>query len=135
MLLITDLFIVPTIIVSAILVKSILQSLGMNNQVIFMSCFFLVIHLLMTLLMRFQLRDVEDHYLGKNEFSAFAAVITAGCVSLTYIVTGLLPILKSPFFLLKYLPTSQYWYDLLIVSLPGLASHVLARLIGRSLLD
>ena len=134
MLLISDLVIVPSIIISAIITRALLHILGMNNQVIFLSCFFLVVHLCMTLLMRFQLRDTQDHYLSKNEFSAFAAVITAGAVILTYIATGLLPILKAPFFLLKYIPTSKYWYDLLIVSLPAVPTHVISRLIGHGLL-
>lgn len=129
----TDLLVFPIVILEAIIVKALLLFVGVSNSVVYMSCLFLLLHLSMTSLMRFQLRNLNDVYLSKIEASAFAAVITAGVTLMAYSVVGLLPMLKIPFFFLKWLPFSNVWMDLFIVSLPAYTSHLVARMVATSL--
>ena len=85
--------------------------------------------------MRAQLIGLQDTYMSKTELAAFSAIVTAIVAVGTYTIIGLLPILKAPFFLFKYLPLSQYWYDLFIVSVPTAMIHIASRLVSQGQLD
>uniref|UniRef100_A0A6C0J6I3 Uncharacterized protein n=1 Tax=viral metagenome TaxID=1070528 RepID=A0A6C0J6I3_9ZZZZ len=131
---ISDLLVFPLILIEAIALKAMLHGIGIANHVIYLSCLFLLLHLSFTGLMNFQLKNIDNNtpYLTKLEVSMFSAVFTSVVATGTYIIIGLIPQLKAPFFLLKYLPMSQYWYDLFIVSLPALLIHIGSRFISQS---
>jgi hypothetical protein len=133
--LLSDLLVFPIVMLGAIIVKSLLLTIGITNSVIFMSCFFLILHLCFTGLMYMQLKDFQDSYVTRIESSAFSAVLTSLAALGTYALIGLLPFLKFPFFFLKYLPYSQIWSDLLIVSLPAFGAHMGGRLVATGLLN
>jgi hypothetical protein len=86
-------------------------------------------------LMYFQVRNLQDNYISKIELSVFSAVILSMIAIGTYSAIGLIPVLKLPFFFLKYLPYSAYWSDLFIVALPTYFGHVGARILVQGLLN
>ena len=131
----SDFLIFPIVIIGAIGLKALLLSVGISNQVIFLTTFFLVLHLSLTALMHVQINYLQDTYVTRLELSAFAAVVSAIVAVFTYMSIGLLPALKLPFFFLRYLPYSTRWMDLFIVALPTYVSHFIARLVATGLLD
>jgi hypothetical protein len=130
-----DTLVFPLVIINALLVKSLLLTVGINNSVIFLACFFLMIHLSLTTLMYYQIREYRDTFVSKMESSAFVAVISTLVALFGYTVLSALPFLKLPFFFLKLLPWSSVWGDLSIVSIPVFVSHVTGRLIISKLLE
>ena len=131
----SDLLVFPIIIIGSIGLKALLLSVGISNKIIFLSCLFLILHLAFMSLMYFQVHNLQDNYISKIELSVFSAVIISLVAICTYSAIGLAPILKLPFFFLKYLPYSMYWSDLFIVALPTYIAHVLGRMLVQSLLS
>ena len=131
----SDLLVFPIIIIGSIGLKALLLSVGITNTVIFLSCLFLILHLSFTSLMYLQVYNLQDDYISKIEISVFAAVIISIVAICAYCVIGLIPILKTPFFFLKYLPYSANWSDLFIVAIPTYITHVLSRKLAHSILS
>ena len=131
----SDLLVFPIVILGAIGLKGLLLTVGIVNPIIFLACFFLIVHLLLTSLMHIQISTLQDSFVTRLEVSMFAAVVSAIVSISTYGVIGLLPMLKLPFFFLKYFPYSKIWSDLFIVALPTYISHFVGRLVAQGLLD
>lgn len=125
----------PAIMTIAILVKALLFSIGINNAIITMTVMFFMIHLSLTSLMYAQISHLQDTYITKMECAAFSAAISAIVAMGTYIVIGLMPSLKFPFFLLNLLPLSHLWKDLFIVSFPTFITHMAGRIISTGILQ
>lgn len=122
-----DFLVYPIVILGAIAVRTLLLTIGIDNSLIFMSCLFLVIHLCFTTLMFAQIRDMQDSFITRIESSAFVAVLSALTSLCTYGLISAIPILKAPFFFLKWLPYSNIWGDLSIVALPAFLTHTIGR--------
>jgi hypothetical protein len=110
--------------------------LGSDNPVVMLSSFFLLFHLSVTLFMRYySLRNQEDTFVTRGSLASSAAFATAFVAVLSYLVAGLAPIVKAPFFLLKYIPGNQYWLDHLIIGIPTFLTYMLTRYIAVNLLE
>lgn len=131
----SDLLVFPIVIFGAIGLNAILQSVGLTNKIIFLASFFLLCHLCFSTLMWFQLRSLQDTFVNKRELALFGAIAVAAVAVATYIVTGLFPITRLPFFFLKYLPGSQYWSELFVVAAPTYVSFVCSRFVAGSMLS
>ena len=131
----SDLLVFPIVITGTMLVKSLLLSVGISNDIVFLASLFLFFHLMLTVLMFVQVRHLQDTYITRLEVAAFAAVVSAIIGVSSYIIIGAMPILKSIFFFLKWLPYSKYWADLSIIAVPMYLSHLASRLVINGLLD
>ena len=131
----SDLLVFPIVITGTMLVKSLLLSVGISNDIVFLASLFLFFHLMLTVLMFVQIRHLQDTYITRLEVAAFAAVVSAIIGISSYIIIGAMPILKSIFFFLKWLPYSKYWADLSIIAVPVYLSHLASRLVINGLLD
>lgn len=131
----SDLLVFPIVITGTMLVKSLLLSVGISNDIVFLASLFLFFHLMLTVLMFVQVRHLQDTYITRLEVAAFAAVVSAIIGVSSYIIIGAMPILKSIFFFLKWLPYSKYWADLSIIAVPVYLSHLASRLVINGLLD
>ena len=130
----TDLLVIPIVICSSIIVKGLLIKAGAPNSIVFLACYSIVLQLLFTALFRFHLRDAKDSYVTKGECAFYGSLMSSATAVGTYVLMSLVPALKTPFFFLKWLPSSQYWADLLIVSLPTYVTYVAARIVAMGLL-
>lgn len=130
----TDLAVIPIVILEAIGLRALLLTVGISNTVIYLCCLFLVYHLSFSSLLSLQLRMLQDSFVSRFELSIFAAVITTLVAIATYCIIGLFPILKFPFFFLRYLPYSSLWSDLFIVAVPTYFAHFLSRFVAQTLL-
>tara|TARA_A100001015_G_scaffold269180_1_gene320638 strand:+ start:768 stop:1181 length:414 start_codon:yes stop_codon:yes gene_type:complete len=133
--LISDLLVFPIVITGTMLVKFLLLTVGISNDVVFLAALFLFFHIMLTVLMYVQIRGLQDTYITRMEVAAFAAVISSIVGVTSYIIIGALPILKTLFFFLKWLPFSKYWADLSIIAVPVYFSHLASRLVINGLLD
>lgn len=131
----SDLLVFPIVITGTMLVKSLLLSVGISNDIVFLASLFLFFHLMLTVLMFVQVRHLQDTYITRLEVAAFAAAVSAIIGVTSYIILGAMPILKSIFFFLKWLPYSKYWADLSIIAVPVYLSHLASRLVINGLLD
>ena len=131
----SDLLVFPIVITGTMLVKSLLLSVGISNDIVFLASLFLFFHLMLTVLMFVQVRHLQDTYITRLEVAAFAAVVSAIIGVTSYIIIVAMPILKSIFFFLKWLPYSNYWADLSIIAVPVYLSHLASRLVINGLLD
>ena len=133
--LLTDLLVFPIIITGTMLVKFLLLTVGISNDVVFLASLFLFFHIMLTVLMFVQIKGLQDTYITRFEVAAFSAMVSAIVGVTSYIIIGALPILKSLFFFLKWLPFSKYWADLSIIAVPVYLSHLAGRLVIHGLLD
>jgi hypothetical protein len=131
----SDLLVFPIVITGTMLVKSLLLTVGISNDVVFLASLFLFFHLMLTVLMFVQIRNLQDTYITRLEVAAFAAAVSSIMGIASYIVIGAMPILKSIFFFLKWLPYSKYWGDLSIIAVPVYLSHLASRLVINGILD
>ena len=129
-----DLLVIPIVIVEAILLRAILLLVGIQNSVVFLACLFLIYHISFTGLLYMQVRNLIDSYVTRLEVSMYSALLVSSVAIITYAAIGLFPILKVPFFLLRYLPYSNIWLDLFIVATPTYFAHVVSRMVSTGLL-
>jgi hypothetical protein len=134
----TDLLVFPIVLIVAVGLKYLLRLIGINNSIVYLSCLFLSLHLCLSGLLWLQLTSkdlVDARYISRFETATFAAVITTMIALITYIIIGLIPFLRIPFFFLRPLPASKYWSDLFIVAIPTFLSHVGSRMVAQSVMS
>ena len=84
--LISDLLVFPIVITGTMLVKFLLLTVGISNDVVFLASLFLFFHIMLTVLMYVQIRGLQDTYITRMEVAAFAAVISSIIGITSYII-------------------------------------------------
>ena len=128
----TDLLIPPGIFSLYLLANTTLLSLNINNKFVLLVFVYLFCHLFFSILMFCQLYslkcydgDVKD----KMNYSTFVAVLISMLVVLFYIFSGITPFFRYFVYPLTFLPKANIWIDHLVVSIPAIIAHKIARYI------
>lgn len=130
-----DLLIFPLLSLILFATKYCLMYVGIASPLVFLTCFFAIFHLAITIFIRIKMKNYDDRVIPRQlvaNASAFAVALTA---TITYIIIGAIPVLKAPFFLFKNIPSSQFWLDHLIVGIPTYIMFRLSDYITSGLLD
>jgi hypothetical protein len=130
----SDVLIYPIVILSAIGLRYLLLLVGIQNNVIYLSVLFLFLHLLISLLLNYQLSDHYRSYLTPREVAGVGAMIVTMTAILGYVAISFIPALKLLFYPLRWIYGSQVWLDLFIVATPAAVMHHVVRRVGESLL-
>lgn len=130
-----DLLIFPLLSLTLFSTKYGLFFAGIASPVILLTCFFALFHLAITLYTYFKLKDYDDRIVGRSTVATTMAFMAAFTATFTYMLLSFFPILKSPFFFLRYIPTNQYWLEHLIVGIPTYLVYRLSDYIVGGLLE
>ena len=134
----TDLLIPPGIFLLYLLANTTLLSLNINNKFVLLVFVYLFCHLFFSILMFFQLYTVKCYdgdIKDKMNYSTFVAVLISMLVVLFYVFTGISPFLRYLVYPLTFLPSATIWIDHLIVSIPAIIAHNMARYIIKKSLS
>ena len=113
-----------------IITNLVLKALNLDNQVIFISCLFLVTHFAYSHLMKIQLWNCnkENSIITCGEAATFASFFTSLVTVFAYFFVGVFPGFKNIMFLLKPLPYSDIWLDHIVMGLPTYLTHIIGLL-------
>lgn len=114
-----------------VFIKFGLQRANILSNIVFYTCFFLLLHLLFNVLLDVDNSESEGD--SNNNSNYFAATIMSMITILIYIIVGLLPFLRYLVYPLKYLPYSSVWLDHFIANVPISAFYVFTVYILKSI--
>ncbi len=122
--------IVPVLISSTIVLTNfVLRSVGVNNTIVHLSLFFLVFHLMMGLLLKYQTKTIDDinspPLISGKEVRGFGTTI----ISIVVVFSLILANLK---FVRMFIP-DYFWVEPFILSIPTITLMILTRIIAEHL--
>ena len=127
-----SLIIIPMLSGIFIITNLVLKALNLDNQVIFISCLFLVTHFAYSHFMKLQLwncdAENENSIITCSEAATFASFFTSLTTVFSYFFVSAFPNFKNIFFLLKPLPYSGIWLDHIVMGLPTYLTHIVGLL-------
>lgn len=133
-----DILVYPIVIFSAIFLRYVLLLINIQNNVVYLSVLFLFLHLLITGLLRYQLaaagKEPASAYVTPLEVAGVGAMFVTIVAIVSYIGISFMPMLKLPFYPLRFLPYSNIWLDLFIVATPAVVANMIVRNIGAAIL-
>lgn len=130
-----DLVIFPLLSIVIFATKYGLLYTGLASPVIFLTSLFALLHLALTVYTSIRMRGYTESVIPHSGLVNAVSFITSFVAVLSYILISYVPILKWPFGILSYIPTSQYWLDHLIVGIPTFLVFRLSEYVFRGILE